>query len=171
MSFLPRVVIVIIAICGFMGAGKSSFLNIYPEVSGIDLDKLIETRVGDLGDYIRTSGWQSFREAESESLNVALHELTTNGLISLGGGTLDKEENIELLKKSGVKILYLEIDFDTAMSRISGDGNRPQLDKTQDELRELFEKRSKIFNDVCDFKLVGNVDSWPTSFALLKSLI
>lgn len=59
----------IIAICGFMGAGKTSFLKMYPEVNSIDLDQFMEEELGsDLGGYIRKNGWKNFREYESKSL-------------------------------------------------------------------------------------------------------
>ncbi len=154
-----------------MGAGKSSFLKIYPEVTGIDLDLFIEGRIGALGDFIRKEGWHAFRDEESKSLRAALEQIGTNGILSLGGGTLDKKENLEFLKASGVKILYLEIDFETAMTRISGDENRPQLDKSREDLSELFTERASLFDQACDLKLTGTVEAWPTSWSLLKSIM
>ncbi|WP_417335503.1 shikimate kinase [Halobacteriovorax marinus] len=161
----------IIAICGFMGAGKSTFLQAFSGVPIIDLDIAIRDEVGeDLGEYIRRSGWEKFRQLESLCLRQKVHTIGQEGLIALGGGSLEDEKNIEFLKESGVKILHLKVDFDEAMNRIAGDANRPQLDKSRDELEELYLKREKVFSKCCDLSLVSDVSSWPTSWTLLKTL-
>lgn len=161
----------IIAICGFMGAGKSTLLQMYPEAFSIDLDKKIREGLSvELGEYIRDNGWESFREIESETLEASLKEMGNSGLIALGGGTLDQSENIELLKKYKVKILYISVDFETAMLRIQGDRNRPQLDKTKEELLALFEKREALFKKVCHLSLPSDAQQWPTNWTVFKTL-
>lgn len=160
----------IIAICGFMGAGKSTFLTQFPEVDSFDLDGVIEDKVGVLGDYIRTEGWESFRSLESKTLNDLLID-DGDRLISLGGGALDRQENIDLLKSAKAKILFLELSFEECMVRIKGDNNRPQLDKSDKELEELFKKRELIYKDASDFILSGDGELWPTSWNLLKTLL
>jgi len=161
---------VIIAVCGFMGAGKSTFLKMYPEVNSIDLDLFMSEKLGcELGDFIRTKGWEAFRDYESESLKMAIESLGDEGLISLGGGTLDRESNRELLRKYEVKVLHLSVDFDEAMLRIEGDENRPQLDKSREELLELFTKREKIFKETSNFSLPSQADLWPTNWTVFKT--
>ncbi|WP_127714984.1 shikimate kinase [Halobacteriovorax sp. HLS] len=160
----------IIAICGFMGTGKSSFLKQFPEIKSIDLDLYIEQDKGSIAQLIRTEGFEVFRQIESKALKNAITQLSSGGLISLGGGSLDLMENIDLLKSLDVKILYLKNDFETCYTRIQGDQNRPQLDKSKSDLEELFNKRAKIFESVCDVALVGDNKLWPTDWTLLKVL-
>lgn len=160
----------IIAICGFMGAGKSAFLKMYPEVNSIDLDQFMSEKLGrELGDFIRDEGWDKFRDFESSSLELALDALGGEGILSLGGGSLDSEKNRVFLQKSQVKVLHLSVDFDEAMQRVEGDRNRPQLDKSREELLVLFTKREEIFKDVCDFSLPSQADVWPTNWTVLKT--
>jgi shikimate kinase len=161
---------VIIAICGFMGSGKSTFLDQFPEVNSVDLDQQLEQSHGALGDFIRSEGWDKFRDHESESLKEVVSSMN-EGLISLGGGTLDRPENIDFLKESKVKILFLEISFEDSMQRVQGDSNRPQLDKSEEELRDLFERREKIYRQASDFILKGDAEFWPTQWNLLKTLL
>ena len=161
----------IIAICGFMGAGKTSFLKMYPDVSSVDLDKFMEEELGsELGSYIRENGWKAFRDFESKSLIKALDSLGNTGLISLGGGTVDSSENREALVQKGVKVLHLEVSFEEAMERIEGDTNRPQLDKSLKELKELYLERKKVFTEAKGCSLPSDSSVWPTNWTVLKSL-
>ncbi len=160
----------IIAICGFMGAGKTSFLKMYPEVNSIDLDKFMSEQLGqELGDFIRENGWEKFREFESKSLSTALDSIGEEGLLSLGGGSLDSLENRELLTKRDIKVLHLAVTFEEAMKRIEGDENRPQLDKSHEELLALFSQREKVFEKVQDCSLPSDSQVWPTNWTVLKS--
>ncbi|WP_372652920.1 shikimate kinase [Halobacteriovorax sp.] len=160
----------IIAVCGFMGAGKSSFLRMYPEVNSIDLDTFMSEKLDcKLGDFIRDNGWDKFRDYESESLELSLQSLGKEGLLSLGGGSLDREANRDFLHKYGAKILHLSVDFDEAMARIEGDENRPQLDKSREELLELYKTREDLFKKVSDFSLPSQADVWPTNWTVFKT--
>jgi shikimate kinase len=162
---------VIIAICGFMGAGKSSFLKQYPEVDSIDIDQALETDIGALGEYIRKSGWGSFRSLEAQKILKTIEGCENDLLISLGGGALDDETNLKQLKTNNVKIIFLQQEFEICLERIKGDDNRPQLDKTEEELRALFAKREQIFKESSDFVLKGDSENWPTQWSLLKTLV
>ena len=161
----------IIAICGFMGAGKSSFLKQYPDVNSVDIDHSIELEVGPIGEFIRDRGWGDFRELETKKIKESVKTDDSDLLISLGGGALDDQENIKFLKDAGVKILFIQQDFEVCLDRIEGDKNRPQLDKSREELHELFTKREKIFREASTFALKGNSEIWPTQWTVLKTLM
>lgn len=161
----------IIAICGFMGAGKSSFLKQYPEVDSVDTDLLIEGEVGAIGDFVRANSWDEFRAKENLVIQNTINETSADLLISLGGGSLDSGINLKLLKKKGVKIIFLQQDFDVCLSRIQGDTNRPQLDRSEEELKSLFTIREEIFKNACDFVMRGDSQQWPTQWSLLKTLV
>lgn len=161
----------IIAICGFMGAGKSSILKQYPEIPSMDIDLLLESEVGPLGEFIRKSGWEKFRLNESLMIKKCIDNASSDLLLSLGGGSLDDKETTKYLKENGVKIVFLQQDFEICLERIRGDKNRPQLDSPVEDLKKLFSKREEVFMEACDFILRGDSEVWPTQWTLLKTLV
>jgi shikimate kinase len=133
-----------------MGSGKSTLLKKLSRegLLCVDLDDWIFAQHGadfsDLGDYIRQVGWDKFREVETAAL-AELLEAGEDLLLALGGGTLDRAENQELIK-THFTLICLDVDFHTCFDRISDDKNRPlaqELDKI--ELEELYLKRQEIY--------------------------
>ncbi len=154
----------VILICGFMGAGKTTFLSQLEKNSSeknlyLDLDQvLVEKHSGqfeNLSQLIGHFGWEQFRELEFETL-VNLVEL--NGeksdrdlIVALGGGSL----NIPLLslikKDQAIFLVWLKTSFNICLERIEGDQLRPLAKKGANGLEKLYLEREKLYRkaDYC----------------------
>ena len=114
---------------GFMGAGKSSTaqkIAFYSERKVLEMDELIEEREGmSIPEIFEQYGEAYFREVETQVCRD-LSE-TSGAVVSAGGGTLLKKENVELLKKNGV-IFVLEASPDVILERLcNAPDERPLL--------------------------------------------
>ena len=115
-----------IYLTGFMTSGKSTIGPILANVLGWefkDLDRVIEELEGhSVVDIFKEKGENYFRDKEHSFLQKFS---TSNKLIlSLGGGTIAFERNLELLKNSG-KIVYLKSSPEMIYKRIKNKIDRP----------------------------------------------
>lgn len=147
----------IVYLTGFMGAGKSTIGPILANSLGwnfFDLDKVIEKKLEKkIKDVFEEKGEVYFRKIETETL-VELSEMK-NTILSLGGGTMISEKNLEILKDSG-KIIYLKASLDSIFKRLEHKRDRPNLivdgepeelkEKLFNRIKELFIKREKFYN-------------------------
>lgn len=99
----------IIALCGFMTAGKTLAGEALSEKTGktlIDLDQYIERKEGlDMESIFREKGESYFRKAEEESLREII-ESEDDIILSLGGGT-PMNPNCRTLLKERTKCIFL----------------------------------------------------------------
>ncbi len=144
-----------ILICGFMGAGKSYWLDQLLKKSSpsnftfLDLDqeiaKSLKITPNKLGEWITTYGWIEFRKIELQ-LVIQILGLEQDIVLSLGGGTLD-HNLLQLLKnKENIKIVFLDTSFELCYERITSDANRPLVSLKLEELRKIFDQRRPFYN-------------------------
>jgi len=118
----------VIYLAGFMGAGKSTIGPILANTLGwnfYDLDKVIEKIEGKkVRQIFETKGEYYFRKMEQEALRKISSEC--NVIISLGGGTMADEENLNFLKKTGI-IIYLKASREAIYRRLKYKRDRPAL--------------------------------------------
>lgn len=135
----------LIFLAGFMGSGKSTIGPILANTLGfefMDMDRVIEQQTGkSVVTIFQEQGESAFRETERKVLNdaVRLH----NHVISLGGGTLANEENLNLLKRHGV-IIYLHISPEGILQRVQHKTNRPLLTDDEGNKLSLVELQERI---------------------------
>jgi shikimate kinase len=146
-----------IYLTGFMTSGKSTIGPILANVLGwdfCDLDKIIEA------DYKKTIvqifeqiGESEFRKVESEYLKKISEQ--NNIVISLGGGTICNDVNLQFIKETG-KLIFLAVSIETLRRRLKKKLDRPLFrdlvleDRPDEEFDEriinLLKKREPYYN-------------------------
>lgn len=143
----------IIALCGFMGAGKTTIgkkVSKKVNFKYIDLDDYIVEKSGkSIAQIFENSGESEFRRIETDSLKEVL-DSEANALISLGGGTLERDENVNALKECA-KIIYISVPFNVCYTRIRNT-DRPLVKQlTEAQLRDRYIARDKRFKVTADY--------------------
>lgn len=108
-----------IALCGLMGAGKSSVaavLGAWLDVGVVDLDDEIVRREGRSIPRLFEDGEASFREAETRALHAVLAE-DDAGVIALGGGALENADNLAKLEEA-TTLVHLDAPIEVLASRL-----------------------------------------------------
>ena len=156
-----------IILIGFKSSGKTTLgrmLSKSLSIDFFDLDELLEKRFfQEYGEAIsfreifRKIGEKEFRKLEG----VLLREYISlqSCLLSLGGGTIDCEENRELLEDCYV--VYVRVPIDDLLGRIKRIGFPAYLDGSNDpekELRDLYLFREPIFEKIADI-VIDNPNS------------
>ena len=119
-----------------MGTGKTSLGKLLATKLGrpfVDIDKKIETEQKlSIPKIFEQFGEKHFRELEKS----AVKELSERrGLvIATGGGTIKDEENLQLLKSSGV-LICLTTEPEEIFNRTLRRGERPVLDGGENAMR------------------------------------
>lgn len=126
-----------IYLVGFMCTGKTSVARLLArrlKRPFVDMDALIELREGkSIAEIFKTKGEPYFRQLE-KGLVAELAE-KTGQVVSCGGGTFAREENIERMKKSGI-VVCLVSSPEKILKRAGRAGSRPLLD-VPDPLRRI----------------------------------
>lgn len=142
-----------IVLIGFMGTGKSTISAYLSEQFGmeaIDMDQVISEREGmPISRIFEIHGEEYFRNAEANLLK----ELQTkkNVVISCGGGTPLREENVVEMKKNG-KVVLLTAKPETIFERVKNNHDRPLLEnnKSVEFIEELMLKRKDKYIAAAD---------------------
>jgi len=141
-------------ICGFMGAGKTSYLQNFSKsiynsqmtFDCVDLDQFIYKELANnyssLSEFIENEGWEIFRELEYKKLEFLLTRDTTNHqIIALGGGVLENKKVRALLQNKSTILIYLKSDFNILWDRIKDCKDRPLVKQGKDKIYQKFVNR------------------------------
>lgn len=150
---------------GFMGCGKSTVGKQIAKELGwefIETDKLIsKTSNLSIKEIFKTLGENTFRNFESNILeNIAKQNESSNMIISTGGGLPCNDNNISIIKESGISI-YIKLSEEILTERLKkGKDKRPVISNTPDEqldiqIKQLMKERSKYYEEsdeiiICD---------------------
>lgn len=134
-----------VAITGFMGVGKTTIGRLLSNVLGFywyDLDEEISHKCNmSVGEFIKINGEKKFRELEELTM-VELKD-KKDCIISLGGGSLLSQKNLEIIKKN-MGLVYLNANEKTLLDRLDKSlVVRPLFNKTN--LKSLIEEREKNY--------------------------
>lgn len=142
-----------IFLIGFMGCGKttiSSCLNRMFGTETIEMDQIISEREGmSISDIFAKYGEEYFRNLETNLL-IELQE-KKNAVISCGGGTPMRENNVLEMKKNG-KIVLLTASPETIYERVKDNHDRPLLENNKNVayITELMEQRRAKYKAAAD---------------------
>lgn len=146
-----------IYLIGFMGAGKSSVSRAMAEMSGleeVDMDAAIVSREGMMiPEIFEKKGEEYFRKAETEVLKELAGKQGV--IVSCGGGTILKEENRKLMKKSG-EVVFLSASPETIYERVKNGRNRPLLNghMNVEYIRGLMEERMPSYQQAKTMEII-----------------
>lgn len=121
-----------------MGSGKSTHgkkLASLLKREFIDLDNFIVSKYGmTIDDLFAQKGEKEFRNIESKELTNIIN-IDKAMIVSLGGGTPCFNNNIELIKRSGL-LIYIQMDAKSLANRLmNAKSSRPLIkNKSNDEL-------------------------------------
>ncbi len=143
-----------ICLVGPMGSGKSTIGNRLAQRLDIrfeDSDREIQRRTGvDIPFIFETEGEDGFRKREIATIEDLVSSRESM-VLATGGGAIIKAENRSNLKRH-CTVVYLKTSVEQQMERTKKDKNRPLL-QTKDplqKLKELFEQRSPLYEEVAD---------------------
>ncbi len=146
-----------IVLCGFMGSGKTTVGRKVARLTGlpfVDLDRYIESKEGmTIPEIFAQHGEQYFRDLEAKYV-TELSADEQGYVLSLGGGTVLRPENVAAIKRSGLLIL-LDTPFFRIVKNLSHSTNRPLLEKEDklNETRRLYQMRKPIYDQVADCRV------------------
>lgn len=142
-----------IFLIGFMGSGKTTVaahLGKMFHMEIAEMDQIIEQRQHmSISDIFSVHGEAYFRNLETELL---IEMQSKKGIIiSCGGGTPMRENNVVEMKKSG-KIVLLKASPKTIYDRIKDNHDRPLLEKNKNVpfIAELMEQRREKYEKAAD---------------------
>lgn len=143
----------IISLTGFMGCGKSSVGKELAELLSfrfIDLDRYVEHKAGkNIPDIFREDGEERFRALEAEAVRdvIIMSQITGEDLVlALGGGTLSIS-SVRGFILGNTSCIYLKAELEDCLKWIGERNSRPMLNRSGKEIRELFEERTKLYEN------------------------
>lgn len=146
----------IVYLTGFMGSGKSTIGPILANTIGydfLDIDERIEgNERSAIHEIFSASGEKHFREVEQGVLRDV--SKLRSVVVSLGGGTVANDENLLLVKNTGV-LIYLRADPRQIFQRLRHKTDRPLLktpdgqtlsdNQLMDRIRGLINERDRFY--------------------------
>ena len=151
-----------IVLIGYRGSGKSTIGRKLADrlwQDFLDIDDLIVKRAGkSIKEIFEQEGEEAFREIESLILADLLK--LPDAVISLGGGTLNREQNRRAIQAGNHKIIYLRCDSKVLHDRIHADpataATRPALTALGgglEEIEQMIARREPFYRQVMTAEL------------------
>jgi shikimate kinase len=130
-----------------MGSGKSTHgrkLAKALNVEFIDLDSYIKYKLNKtIPEIFEVFGEAFFRDQETIAIKEILDEKVTPCIISLGGGAVCFNDNMTLVKQSGL-VVYLQTNENVLRQRLIGSKNQRPLLKGMSETEVLDFIKAKV---------------------------
>jgi shikimate kinase/3-dehydroquinate synthase len=139
----------VVAVIGFMGAGKSTAAAGAARALGttaVDVDAVIEARLGKPIERIfAEEGEAAFRRAE-ETVTLELLSAPTTRVLALGGGAVASPAVRAALTEH--LVVWIDVDVDTAWTRCWGSGRPLASDRARFE--RLHAEREPLYDELAD---------------------
>ena len=157
-----------VILIGMSGAGKSTLGVLLAKALGksfIDTDLLIQQKEGMLLQQILDEKGQEYFLSAEESV---LAGLCAGGcVIATGGSAIYSEKGMEHLKEKGYTV-YLQVDDQELMARISNITTRGIVFRGSGDFRAVYEERKPLYEKYAD--LTVNCSNTPIEKSLEKIL-
>jgi len=133
---------------GYRGAGKSTLARKLKKILKMPLvstDEELVSRFGKpIAEWVAEGGWDEFRRMEMEV--VAEAAAPGGRIVDCGGGVVERAENVECLRRSGV-VFYLCGSSRTLARRIHPKSGRPSLTgkDPRAEVAEVLARRDPLY--------------------------
>lgn len=104
-------------------------------------------------------GKNFFRSLEKKGLEKIISELSNskykNVVSALGGGSLEDQKNISILKKANPLFFYIKVDPEILYNRVVQKGRAAFLSKTDPKksFMDIHAERNKIFTELADITI------------------
>ncbi len=166
-----------IVLMGVKHSGKTSLGRMLAKELNIpfwDLDNLLEEQYREdkslsFREIYKKLGEEGFRDLEYRA--VQNFDFTQDGVLALGGGTVENIRAMELIKKAQL-LIFLDTEESVLWGRIEKNGIPPFLSGSPETLfHELFIRRRKLYNDTADIILELKDESRETVLTLLEKAI
>ncbi len=142
-----------ILLIGFMGSGKTAISKCLQRKyrrNIIDIDEeIVKREKRTIPEIFERDGEAYFRDTETTILGEL--EARTNLVVSCGGGAVLREENVEIMKRSGI-VVYLVATPETVYERVKDCKSRPLLKENNNVefITRLMEKRRSNYESAAD---------------------
>lgn len=147
---------------GYRGSGKTTIGKKLADQlwqKFVDVDDLIVQRAGkSIREIFEQDGEQRFRDIESDVIREV--SALSEHVIALGGGSLLREQNRQIIREAGHKVLYLRCEPEELHRRIHADpqtaATRPNLTSlggSIDEIRKLLDEREPTYRSMMHAEL------------------
>lgn len=165
-----------IVLIGFMGTGKSAVGRALAEMMHarfLDTDAEIEREAGKhVAEIFADKGEAAFRNSESMLLQRLVHDKSSL-VVSTGGGTPLRAENVRLLKKIG-PIVWLTAPPQTILGRVRRNlAQRPLLASHEEDplarVQHLLAERLPKYAAVADYEF--DTSNFATSVAVATCIL
>ncbi|MBI4067580.1 shikimate kinase [Candidatus Gottesmanbacteria bacterium] len=151
-----------IVLIGMRGSGKSTIGPLLAQRLNrlfLEVDDLITQKTGkSIPEMIHASGWDKFRNYESQVV-AEIAQTLTDAVIATGGGVVTQQQNIDQLKTNGILVL-LDCSIETIIKRIGRNKDRPLLTDAPnfaEDLKSVAKDRKKLYEKYADIKIVTDV--------------
>jgi len=148
-----------LALCGFMGCGKTTAGKLLAQELGfrfLDTDRMIEDRLGmTVPDIFAKHGEACFRK-EERALLAELSAMQQSAVIATGGGMLVSHENAACARKF-CAVVFIDVPLDTILDRLKGDQTRPLLasGSMEETAAGLYRARRPLYLSAAHFSVDG----------------
>lgn len=142
----PKVILI-----GPPGAGKSVIgKNLAQKLKSdfADTDNLIESETGkSVSQIFIEDGEAVFRDIEARVVRESLEN--REGILSLGGGAILREETQQAVRASGAQVVFLDVSLAVAAPRIGFNRDRPLLlNNPRQQWQKLMDERRPVYEGV-----------------------
>ena len=140
-----------ILLIGMPGSGKSEAGRKVSEITGlsfVDMDEYIEETENRTIPEIFKEGETAFRDIETACAKK-LSKLE-NTVISAGGGTVTRDENLKYLRKNSF-VIFIDRPVEAIVSQKNVKDHRPLLKEGEEKLYALYDERISLYRKYADF--------------------